>query len=64
MFYLGPEIIDVLMTDNYSTPSDVPATQNSSPTVQDKRSGAFMPHRLAGAVLRNASAMVALLLLL
>lgn len=62
--YFGSELADALMTNDHSITRKAPTIQKRSPTIQKKRSGASVPHLLAGMGLRSALTVIALLSLL
>ena len=62
--YIGPELVEALMTDNYSSPATMPTIREGSPTTSIKCSHASMLHLWTGMALRCALIIIALLSLL
>jgi quinol-cytochrome oxidoreductase complex cytochrome b subunit len=62
--YLGPELVEALMTDNYSTAPTIPTILKRSPTTPSKSSHASVLHFLTGMALRRALIIIALFSLL
>jgi quinol-cytochrome oxidoreductase complex cytochrome b subunit len=62
--YIGPELVEALMTDNYSTAPTTPTILKRSPTTPIKCSHASVLHLWAGMALRGALIIIALFSLL
>jgi len=62
--YIGPELVEALMTDNYSSPPTMPTIREGSPTTSTKRSHASSFHLWTGMTLLCALIIIALFSLL